>query len=457
MALLVCVGGTGQHVALAVSRLVNLGAIEDGIECCIVDADNRSKLAKRTKNAAGYVDHNFGIDHPLGDSARGFLTPFDPEAAADGGSELTVRDLTLGQTPKPETANLFDALFRPEDAEQNIHQGFYAKPKLGSTAFAAQSIKGDGLVSQINAKIGNHDKVFICGSFIGGTGAGVIPSLVQKLTRNSAVKWYGMFHLRWLDPTGGGNAAITGADMDRNMRHGAEYFYQYVRENMRASVLMGPPTSGTDNLIGPVSNPANGENPSFYHVLASYALHHFRTDAVEDYDGSVGVFNHDDANRDWLLEQEWHGQKSLVDRLQTAAYAAELLEESVSDNFQEILRGAYGAFGTKSKVPDGLRESIADYADDMGVSGWTGGMKDEAGPELFQPLRANLEHRRQSLEERLDYFRDVFGNFERPTVGEPRTELRDKWGEEHKVALPSSEGVDRVNHLADKLTKLLLN
>ncbi len=452
MSLLIGVGGTGQHVALAVSRLAQIGALGDDIECRIVDADNSSELAQRTKTAAGYVNPKHGLYHPLGDQVDPFLTPFDPGASGDRGSEVTVRDLALRNSARDETRQVFDALFPPEQAQQGVDDGFYAQPVLGATAFAAQPDE-ESLIDELASQASSHNDVFICGSFIGGTGAGVIPSLVQRLASETDNQWYGMFHLKWLQPDGGGNADIGPGTMDRNMRHGSDYFYRHVRDNLRASVLLGPPPGGKD-MIGPVTKLSEDENESYYHVLAAFAMNRLKYDAATNYDNDVAVLNHETEQPQWLLHKEWYDDRTLLDRLQSIAYAAELLDYYRDPKHQQLLVDSFEAFGDKKNLPAGLYESLETFDDDMGLTTWSS--MGDFKPKLVDPLLERFKHRREIFEERLQYFRNVFGDFQRPTINDEESELRKRWNESNQVRLPSGQNVDRVNYLADRLIEHLL-
>ena len=414
--LLVAVGGSGQHVALAVSRLTFIGALPKGNRCVIVDADTASPLSEATMSFDGFVHQKHRTNHPLA-GAESFLRPFDAsQAAAVGGAGGTsFRSLFLrkqesdepqasaperGGNGKDTSADVFDALYTPRDARQDVLEGFYARPTLGASCFAAQA---DDIVNRIAADAESAEKVLLCGSFIGGTGAGVIPALVRRTANPD--KWFGAFHLLWMDPPSSGADEIKRDDLDRNMRHGLSYYYDWVVPRLRASVLMGAPLS-EGGVVERVTPTSGGETPSFYHVLAATALHHFSEDTTTPYDHSVVVYSHDTSHPAAILDRTWYGGQTLRTRLFTARRAEALLGYYCRDEgrVQALVKAINSKFGVNVEVPEGLRRSLKDFAKVAGYKGAFGGV-DEA---FIRNVVEAMDHRREALRRTITYFETVF-------------------------------------------------
>ena len=88
------VGGTGQHVALALARAMFVGAIPPGdARCTIIDADDQNPLASKLRTFANFAAadqpqfaHPFGAQRP----AVHFIKPFADEAVSGDSSFETM-------------------------------------------------------------------------------------------------------------------------------------------------------------------------------------------------------------------------------------------------------------------------------------------------------------------------------------------------------------------------------
>ena len=398
------VGGTGQHVALVMSRLMFLGAIPPGeAECTIIDGDEVHPLAKKLKTFDDYAPSaDPAFTHPLG-RVDAFLKPFATRAMAGGdANDTSFRALMLGTDAGGDDGAVFDALFDDEQKDQSVAQGFYAQPSLGATAFAAQHALEDNVLATLRARCEGAEKVFVTGSFIGGTGAGVIPALVASL--GDSQRWFGAFLLRWMDAgQAAGDGVVTTAAMDTNMRHGLDYFYSTVRPHLCAAALLGPPPTAQTALISAAPQ-KSGETPSYYHLVAARAYFKTMSDSQATWNNAVLTFAHDEENPTWLLDQDWAGRRTLRTRLQCASRAADWLQdfcEPVPDKAQ-ALASEFGLFGLPEGIPPGL----------SGLKAWW--KRGRMGKEEFvRALFENLEHRKIALRSASRYFADMF-----PAVGE---------------------------------------
>lgn len=400
MPLVIHVGGSGQHTGLMTSRLMLLGAMGPDWTCRVVDADDeQAGIAGALQTLDGYVKP--GYAHPMR-GVDAYIKPFNTAALAGGEDETSFRTLFQMSEDARLDREVFEALFTPEQGALDIRQGFFAMPSLGAAAFAAQ---GEQAIKDLRASVGNERQVFITGSFIGGTGAGVIPSAVQQLTKDSTADWFGVFLLNWLAPAA--DAVPSRDDMESNRRHGLEYFYTDVRPHLKGSVLLGPPPGGGGNLAKPAVPSRRPETRSIYPLLASRAMYQLSTDAMTNFGQSVFVWSHDEAQPDALLDKPWHGQLSLRQRLHDAERVEHWLGLYEDAGARDSLEKAFGIFGTKSAVPRGLH-GLNTYA--------------RAGQVKLRPfidlVMNELKHRRAGLREAYLAFREVFGTLGSDPISE---------------------------------------
>ncbi|MBU0553225.1 hypothetical protein KJ940_17275 [Myxococcota bacterium] len=439
--LLIAVGGSGQHSALAIARLMYLGALPPDIDCHVIDADTESPLSETLQSFDGYVDQKLGARHPM---APHFLPPFDSTGV--GGDGLKFRNL-LDEQPG-DTAHLINALFTQEDADQDVAHGFFARPTLGASAFAAQQ---NHIAEEINAVANNKQRVMVCGSFIGGTGAGVIPSFVQRL--GDAQRWFGAFHLGWLNPPINQAAAISKADMDSNMRHGLDYFYRTVRPHLKASALLGPPLNAQGFLEA--RTPVQGEVSSIYHLLAARALFQFATDMTTNFQSNVIAYSHDNAQPRSLLEMKWHENISLIKRLTVARHTIQLLSFYTEDETQQKnLKSSFSIWSNKSDIPPYLYDCIIMYSN-------AGGMKKKRN-EFIDLLILSLKHRQEALNRCINWVNQCYDNgitwsqYDSDISGSHLDQLKLIWKlSSTKPPNQVKNPQDLANHLADVLINII--
>ncbi|HEX6097379.1 MAG TPA: hypothetical protein VF432_13705 [Thermoanaerobaculia bacterium] len=187
---LIAVGGTGQHVALAVADFIALAheiyATPDefpAVHLILVDADQAADAdqpsawqeARKRLNALGLLSGDsfecvpLPVHSPLSDTRRMY--------------EFVNR---LGTEFGPNAA---DALLLSEQREVDVTTGFYAQPRVGAMMaewlFGAV-MRGEGVnpqlarIFQLAGDPGN--RIVVAGSGVGGTGAGFAPALVRRLS-----------------------------------------------------------------------------------------------------------------------------------------------------------------------------------------------------------------------------------------------------------------------------------
>jgi hypothetical protein len=445
----------------------------------VIDADNTSALAGALKTFDDLVNVDVGFAHPVA-GFTSFREPFDAEAAATarpvaaavpgahraetGGLPFSTLMLGSGADDTDSVA-IFRALFDFDDAKQDVLKGFFARPVLGATAFAAQ---GESVLRSVIADANSADQVVVTGSFIGGTGAGVLPSLVRQLSdKGISSKLHGIFLLEWLQALNG-EGQVRAADMQDNARHGLEYFYKHMKERMKSSALIGPPAAATNQGLAQATPGANGaESLSIFPILAAHALLGFVKDAVATKAGLVHAYAIEENNPKSVLSAPWEGGKSLKTRLDAAQRAAAALRFYTANPKEiEALKDSFGLLASRKVVPDGLYFGIKAHADHA----------NEKVDRMVELVLAVAEHHVKALEHVVSRFAQVFQSMgglgvdethrqfmaERPTVHES---LKKIWGESQRASLQAvdqslEKGRGSEAHarsLANKLVKVLLD
>ena len=355
--LMIAVGGTGQHVALAVSRLIALKALPP-MDAMVLDADAVGPLSQRLSSFGDTLKVD-GINEPLPHPLQGankIFPPFDLAANATA----TFQSLVLQNNPAPKPQLLMQLFFSANEANTNIAQGMYGQPNVGSTVFAIGQQTG---MRKLLEGAASANSIYVVGSFIGGTGAGIVHQLVRQLRdiHKDKKKIFGIFLLPWLD-TQTAQGTITTAGLDANFRHGCEYFWDETRHHLSASLLLGiPNTSPASRLAKMItiggSSPV--ETPSFLHLAAAHGILALEQRVVTDGMGHVYSLALDEQFEQGIVQsQKWNGDMTLLRRAHAAMTCERLLRglQEESDDFK-------GGFSwTGAKHFPGLHESVEEHA-----------------------------------------------------------------------------------------------
>jgi hypothetical protein len=187
---LIAVGGTGQHVALALADLIALAheiyATPDefpAVHLILVDADQAAdadqasawhETRERLQSLGLFSGDSFEcvplpVHSPLADTRRMY--------------EFLNR---LGASFGPNAA---DALLLREQRDVDVTTGFYAQPRVGAMMaewLFDEVTRGEGVnphLARIFALAGDPaNRIVVAGSGVGGTGAGFAPALVRRLS-----------------------------------------------------------------------------------------------------------------------------------------------------------------------------------------------------------------------------------------------------------------------------------
>lgn len=349
MPVLVAVGGSGQHSALAVLRMVHLGALPSNIRLVALDSDNQQPLSKTLQ--APWPGTERPESHPL--HIDGIHPPFDRVAQ----DEATFQELFVDSNHTRER-DLFELLFDQSEADIPVNRGMYGTPCVGAAVFAdgAENTTVQSLIEGLK----DADGVFFVGSVVGGTGAGILHKLVARVRQVYDGPAYGIFHLPWFHvPTDAGADAITPAVITRNLAHGLAYFFDHTVPLLSCSVFLGQPSSKSQVLQELHLNQGDmSEHSHFVHLAAAHSLLSLPAAVTAHAGVKVYGFAHDSAQEGWLLDQEWRDGITLRERLYCAMAQSALLDHlnEHSDAVKKTAKG--GIFTSPKSITQQLYASI---------------------------------------------------------------------------------------------------
>ncbi len=414
MDLVIAVGGGGQHIALAIARLLRLEGLSDPIEAFVIDADGDSRLAQKVRTFGNTVSPV--VPHPL-EGAQTVVPPF----ARDTMKETQFRKVFIDDRADPLERELFELFFDEESGGVeggtgpaggvDIGKGMFANPSVGSAVFAAS--KG-GAMEPLFGRARTAARIFVVGSFLGGTGAGITHQLI-KLVRETvgpAKPIYGAFLLRWFDlpPTTG--QTVDTATLLASMGHGLEYFYRYTKPLLDASMLVGVPDNPPPQVKAAPAAADNDETVSIYPLLAAWSLVMLpdKTDTQARAAHRTYGLTHDDNDAIWPLRRAWNAPRNPNSR--DPSLGARVVEAVV---LQEI----YNSFRAKDS-------DFTEFDYEKGRSTWGSLLGNAAkrnntsGTALAREVLGALEARGAQLRFATWWFGQVFGEADLSQFGDPR-------------------------------------
>jgi hypothetical protein len=351
--LLIAVGGTGQHVALAVSRLVFLGALPE-MELAVIDSEDATELPSSLKSFGNTVEPGY-TEHPLINGTM-IYPPFDKKADRDP----KFQDLFLSDHPVSLDKEIFDTCFEEESAGISIKEGMFGRPSVGATIFAHNK---DTELATIFERAQQANNIFVSGSIVGGTGAGLIHQLIRTLQWNDC-RIYGLIFLNWfLAASGGPKKTISDHTLERNMRYGLDYFFSGTRSLLKASLLIGVPDEPPSDAVGPIKLEEGNtqEKQHCFHLLASYGILRLPSIAVtEKTDGSIYAAAYEGVEQ--MYGEVWEQGKELNWYVNRANFVKEILHYASSAKFKDEMLKTLGRLSGMMAKPEnvglGLHEAV---------------------------------------------------------------------------------------------------
>lgn len=363
--LLIAVGGTGQHVALAVSRLIRMGALRP-MDAIVIDADAAGGVSQQLSTFGGSLKIE-GVSEPLPHPLHGaerIHPPFDLQTNANADFE----SLVLGNGANPRHRQLFELFFTPPEAKTNVAQGMYGQPNVGSTVFAiaaSHSASADAAPRMRVLLEGTRsaNNIYVTGSFIGGTGAGLVHQLVRQLREihGKDKKIYGLFLLPWLATQSTAAGTINVAGLDTNFRHGCTYLWDETRHHLTGTLILGVPSQVSLRYVRTVQVDSNKdeETPSFLHLVAAFGVLGLENSVVKDGKGHVFGAGHSTEHEDALITATpWAGDVTLVQRTH-AMMTVDRLLAALFDEMGDIKSG-FSLLGARHI--EGFHEGIKNHA-----------------------------------------------------------------------------------------------
>ena len=349
----ISVGGTGQHIALAISRMVMLGALKNDIRLIALDSDTDTPLPQSLRGVANLC----GGVHPLQDGS--IYAPFDLKTLGKKKFAETFVD-----ADHPDERELFETLFTEDEGDVPIYQGMYGKPCVGSTVFGKGA--NSPVIEDKLKLLANADEVFVCGSLVGGTGAGLLHKLVQQILKylHEPKIVYGIFLLPWFDiRSEGGEERITNTTLNRNAAHGVKYFFDHTLEMMSTTVVIGyPGTEQTSMLRKPIVTDGDmGETPSYLHLAAAHSLVGLPQAFTANKSLKAYGVAHDTVREGWLLDEHWEQGRTLRRRLRAARVVVNFMSH-LCQNRDKILSTWRATAFESGSAWQPLRKAINDNA-----------------------------------------------------------------------------------------------
>ena len=338
---IVAVGGTGQHIALAAARLRLLGALPEGLSLLTIDGDTSGTLTTSLTTFDETVEKGRKPDHPLLQGDQDPFPPFDRQRHQNP----RFADLLIGPQAKVTEREIFECLFDEESANVPVNEGMFGQPMVGATVFALEK---NQQLKDVFTAIEEAQQVFVVGSFIGGTGAGILHQLVKTIQNRQPQKdIYGIFFLPWISmgaSKGDVTRTIDDSILVRNMQYGLHYFYEETRERLKASLLIG---AGEE--VGPFRKQSveqsKGEVRTPLMYLAAKAIHWLPDNARQQNEkGSVYAAS---ATATAPLYDDRFGKTPLSWYVNRARYVGKLMDYAGGQKFRDEMESTFKLLGSK--------------------------------------------------------------------------------------------------------------
>jgi len=355
--LLVAVGGTGQHMALAACRLIRLGALPS-LRIAVIDADIHGELTQTLQTFGDTVQAPY-TEHPA-EGGIGLYPPYDPQQHADPAF------CDLFASPSPLEKQIFETLFEESSAQVRVKEGFFGRPAVGVTVAVKYQESQLRPIWEAARLVAGKDNIFVTGSLTGGTGAGLVHNVVRGLREASTARIYGILYLRWFRMPSGAGARTTISDdtLNRNMRYGLDYLFRSTARNFHATLLLGLPDNPPHERLGPVEvHPGKtGELAHALHAVGAYGILKLVDIArTEQTGGAIYGAALGDPVR--LYEERWWDGRPLAWYYSRAVWLRDILRYTCQPKFREELLSTFKRFlgAAPRNVGEGLHKAVGRY------------------------------------------------------------------------------------------------
>ncbi|WP_282610858.1 hypothetical protein [Pelagibius sp. Alg239-R121] len=262
---MIAVGGTGQMMALSYARLMSLMPWLPTARMYHLDRDT--------------------IEHYTDSVDSTFIDPLPQGAGATVGTHFTE------PSNREFCENVLDALFTAREQSTPVGQGMYGRPPVGAAMIVdslSRPASGsfdelfDGSPESTNAYLrdGMTHTVIVCGSAMGGTGAGGVPTIAHEINRalkstshRDNVKLYILYFLQHfslrpvaVDQGMADHEIIHNEQIAVNAKSGMSFLADKIVDGTNGCVLfgLGVPPSRTHEAVGKQT-----EQSEPLHVLAA--------------------------------------------------------------------------------------------------------------------------------------------------------------------------------------------
>jgi len=239
---IIAVGGTGQMIALAYLKLARLCGYKDRdiAEIHIVDSDDTGDTCTQIQK---YL-------HKTEDALNeGAVAPVPTQENLGRFEEI------FDDPPNNNIINkILPLLFTQKDLNVEVQNGMWGRPSVGS---ACMSIKTnppgeilDPDILRLRVSVNQAgNKVVICGSLFGGTGAGAIPTLARFLRAGpdgDAINISIVCLLKWFSISSdenageGGKNYVDDTSLKQNSSAGVFYLKDKITQDVDACTILGP-------------------------------------------------------------------------------------------------------------------------------------------------------------------------------------------------------------------------
>lgn len=385
------------------TRLAAIGAFPRA-QCLVIDADADSKMSKDLMSAG--VEGGRPQDHPLA-GAHQIHKPLSLSAAGN----TTFAQYMLEGATDPLQRDVFETLFSAAQGDVKIAEGMYGNPAVGATVFLGGD--GQGPLGEVQ-RMPAGDDVVIVGSFVGGTGSGIMHELAHAAP--ASCNRYGVFYLPWFRAGGSSGAGSVGADIhDRNMKHGVDHLRHETMRALQKAALIGLPDSAAGIMKKPEpKQKQTHEMPHLIHVAAAYAALALGKAKRVDAHPSILAFAYEDGTERRVLldELEWEGGRPLRKHIERAKETVARLDHIVGASGQggefaeHCEKWAKKSFlgGKGQDMPGAFRETLEKHVSKQREL--TRGDDTAITLQLVADVFARMRHLRDQLRFSLRYLED---------------------------------------------------